>query len=182
MRKVILKMDLSTDGFVATSDRNVRFIFPYFDDDFTEAVLSILWEADIHIMGSGSYRDQAAYWPGSDEVFAHPMNSIPKVVFSQTLQEANWSDSEIASGNIVEEIERLKAQPGNIILAHGGIRFARSLIHYNLIDEFRLIFHPVALGNGFPLFSELSSPLKLSLEKSQPFRSGSILNYYKPIN
>jgi dihydrofolate reductase len=93
---------------------------------------------------------------------------------------AAWADSTIASGELAEEIARLKQQPGKDILAHGGARFAQSLASQGLIDEYRLLVHPVALGSGLALFSALSKPIDLRLVSSTVFVSGAIAHIYRP--
>jgi len=93
---------------------------------------------------------------------------------------STWTDAEIASGDIVDEINRLKQQDGKPILAHGGASFVRSLVKHNLIDEYRLVIHPVALGTGLPLFSTLENPLKLRLINSVSFGCGTMANTYQP--
>ena len=103
------------------------------------------------------------------------MNTIPKVVFSNTLKHAEWQGTRIVSGNVVTEITGMKHEPGKYILAHGGAAFAQSLTALGLIDEYRLIVHPVVLSDGLPLFDE---PMKLKLQKSTAFPSGSILLVY----
>jgi dihydrofolate reductase len=171
--------------------------------------------AGLHIMGSRTYQDLAAYWPSSTEPFAAPMNDIPKVVFSRrghleppgeesttqafkdaarinlpgnsissnekNLLEAQWVNSKVAGGDLTEEINSLKQQPGKAILAHGGSRFAQSLVKLGLIDEYRLLIHPVVLGNGLPLFSALNKPVDLNLISSLKFNSGIIANVYHPV-
>jgi dihydrofolate reductase len=92
-----------------------------------------------HIMGRVTYESMAEFWPKFDNPVAKAMNDTPKVVFSKTLGSANWSESRIASGDTAEEIARLKAEPGGDIVAHGGVRFARSLIRLGLVDEYRLL-------------------------------------------
>jgi dihydrofolate reductase len=86
----------------------------------------------------------------------------------------------IASGDLKEEIIRLKQQPGKDILAHGGASFARSLASLGLVDEYKLLVHPVALGKGLPLFSALPKPLDLKLVSSTPFKGGAIAHIYQP--
>ena len=108
------------------------------------------------------------------------MNDIPKVVFSRTLQSADWPQTRIARGDTAEEIARLKAVPGGEILAHGGTQFARSLIRLGLADQYRLWVLPAATGRGAPLFTGLDKPLKLRLEKSTAFPSGILELVYSP--
>lgn len=93
---------------------------------------------------------------------------------------ASWRNASIANGNLADEIARLKQQPGKDILAHGGAGFARSLIQARLIDEYRLVVHPVAIGKGLPLFSDLSEPLYLGLVSTTVFRSGAVALVYRP--
>jgi dihydrofolate reductase len=157
MRKVVLKMDVSLDGFVGTSSAEVDWIFANIDDELRALRLDQLWQAGVHIMGRHTYEDMAAYWPTSDHPYAAPMNEIPKVAFSKTLKEAGWTDSRVATGDTAEEIARLKRQDGKDILAYGGASFAQSLSRLGLVDEYRLFVHPVVLGSGLPLFSSQST-------------------------
>jgi len=92
----------------------------------------------------------------------------------------SWAEPMVARGDLAEEVVRLKEQPGNFILAHGGAGFARSLVASGLIDEYRLVIHPVALGRGQPLFSELRSPADLRLISATPFGSGVVAAVYQP--
>ncbi len=211
-RKLVLKMSVSLDGFVAGPDGEIDWIFRTSGGDSMEWVLDTLREAGVHIMGSRSYHDMAAFWPYSDMPLAPPMNEIPKVIFSRTgirdgiradwtspaLAEAkarnaerhgvtptaavlrSWAEPVVARGDLAEEILRLKEQPGNFILAHGGARFARSLVASGLIDEYRLGIHPVVLGRGQPLFSGLRSPVDLRLVSATNFESGVVGAVYQP--
>jgi len=210
-RKLVLKMSVSLDGFVAGPNGEVDWIFRTSGgDDSTAWVLDTLRGAGVHIMGSRSYHDMAAFWPYSDLPIAAPMNDIPKVIFSRTglkntqadptpaLAEAkarnaqqhgvtptaavlqSWAEPTVAGGDLTEEILRLKAQPGHFILAHGGARFARSLVASGLIDEYRLGIHPVVLGQGQPLFSALRSPVDLRLISAVPFGTGVVGAVYHP--
>lgn len=92
----------------------------------------------------------------------------------------SWADPTVASGDLADEIRKLKEQPGNFILAHGGARFAQSLVATGLIDEYRLVIHPVVLGKGKPLFSELSKPADLKLVSATSFSSGAVAMVYHP--
>jgi dihydrofolate reductase len=141
-------------------------------------------------MGSRSYFAWAGYWPASTDLLAAPMNDIPKVVFTRqrslSLPVANhpnaasWAEAQIANGDLATEIERLKQQPGRDILAHGGAGFAQSLARLGLIDEYRLVVHPVALGAGLPLLADLPAPLHLKLMSTSIFGSGVAVHVYQP--
>jgi dihydrofolate reductase len=92
----------------------------------------------------------------------------------------SWAEPTVARGDLAEEVVRLKQQPGNFILAHGGAGFARSLVASGLIDEYRLVIHPVVLGRGQPLFSGLHRPVDLRLISATPFGSGVVAAVYHP--
>jgi dihydrofolate reductase len=169
MRKVILKMHVSLDGFVARLDGDLDWFRDAFDDELTAWEVEGLWRAGVHIMGRATYHDMAAYWPNSTEPFAQPMNELPKVVFSKTLKETDWEGSRVADGDLAEEISRLKEEPGKDILAHGGAGFAQSLSRLRLIDQYVLVVHPVALGEGLPVFGD---EIELRLLNAKTFNSG----------
>jgi dihydrofolate reductase len=128
-------------------------------------------------MGRVTYEAMAGYWPTSTHPYAALMNDIPKVVFSKTLDRADWPDSEIARGDIADEIARLKREPGKDLIAHGGASFAQSLSRHDLIDEYRLMIHPVAIGSGLPVFKDLTTPLRLQLIDARTFGGTSVRVY-----
>jgi dihydrofolate reductase len=114
-------------------------------------------------------------------VYADVMNEVPKVVFSRTLTRADWAESRIAGGDLAEDIERLKREAGGAILAHGGATFIDSLIRERLIDEYRLVIHPVVIGHGTGLFSALREPLRLDLVEARTFPSGTAIHVSRPV-
>ena len=130
--------------------------------------------------GEITYEDMASVWPKGSGVYADVMNEIPKVVFSKTLTRADWPESQIASGELAEDIDGLKREPGRVILAHGGATFIGSLIRENLIDECRLVIHPVVIGNGTGLFGPLREPRRLGLIDARTFPSGTAIHTYRP--
>jgi dihydrofolate reductase len=129
-------------------------------------------------MGAATYRDMAAHWPQDTSVFAAPMNEIPKVVFSRTLATADWRDTRIVAGDLAEEIKRLKQEPGDYLLAHGGTQFARSLCLSGLIDEYRLRVHPVVLGEGQRIFVK---PINIEPITTTAFIGGAVAHVCRPL-
>jgi dihydrofolate reductase len=210
MRELILKMSMSIDGFVASADGGAEWIFGTRDDEAVAWTVDTVWNASLHIMGSRTFRDMAAYWPASTDVFAPPMNRIPKAVFSKQgasiLPGANtaaapaagrgsarpeqhgdlkpgadsWAQAYVATGGLNEEIAKLKSGHGKPIIAHGGASFARSLVASGVIDQYALLVHPVALGKGLPLFAGLTAPKRLKLVRSTSFPGGSVAQIYRP--
>jgi dihydrofolate reductase len=182
MRKLVLKMSVSLDGYVCGPNGEIDWLFDSLDEGASAWLVDTLSQAGVHLMGSTTYRDMAAYWPQSDEVFAAPMNEIPKFVFSRTMTEAAWPDSHVIDGNLAGEIGRLKQLSGGYMLAHGGVRFARSLVALGLVDEYRLLVHPVALGKGRALFGELEAPLPLKLVEATRFGGGAVAKVLRPMS
>jgi dihydrofolate reductase len=176
MRPLILKMEISLDGFVGRPDGDVEWIFRTFDDELSKHAVELLGSAGVHAMGRVTYEDMAAHWPTSDEPYAPPMNDIPKVAFSRTLEHADWGPVRIARGDLAEEVAALKAEAGGPILAHGGASFAQSLSRVGLIDEYRLHVHPDVLGEGLPIFAD---PAQLRLLSARAFPAGTVALHYE---
>lgn len=194
MRELILKMSMSLDGFVSDLDGTNTWMHGS-DPESKAWAVETTWNASLHIMGSRSFLAMAGFWPTSTMEFAPPMNQIPKAVFSKqgpailsslnTTAEpqpgaGSWAEAYVASGDLAEEIARLKAQEGKPIIAHGGVSFARSLVAHRLVDQFILGVHPIALGKGLPLFSELAAPTPLKLVSSKAFPGGAVAQIYRP--
>jgi dihydrofolate reductase len=184
--RLVLQMGISLDGFVAVPSgdgltpvmEGGSGLAPE-DPELTQAKLAWAWEAGAHLMGRVTYEEMASYWPSSTHDYAAPMNEIPKVVFSSSLEHADWPESRIARGDLAEEIENLKRESDKDLIAWGGARFAQSLARLGLIDEYRLTTHPVAVGDGEPLFKDLSTPALLRLVESRTFTSAT-LHVYTP--
>lgn len=181
MPKVICSFWVSLDGYSCDPGTELYRIMEEISDDEHEGyIVNRLRRAGTHIMGRVTYQEMADFWPKSDYPVAAPMNDIPKVVFSRTLQSAGWPESRIASGDTAQEIARLKQEPGGEIVAHGGTQFIRSLIQLGLVDEYRLTVLPVAVGEGAPLFTGLARPMVLRLVTSTAFPSGILELVYSP--
>jgi dihydrofolate reductase len=180
MRPVVLQMGVTLDGFVHGEKGYEDWGLPPEDDEVVAWKVASLREAGTHIMGRVSYEAMATVWPTATGVYADVMNEIPKVVFSKTLTHADWPESRIASGDLTDDIDRLKREPGGVILVHGGATFVDALIGGGLIDEYRLVIHPVAIGHGTSLFGALGQPLRLNLVEARTFPGGTAIHRYQP--
>jgi dihydrofolate reductase len=180
MRPVVLQMGITLDGFVHGDKGYEDWGLPPEEDDLVAWKVASLRDSGTHIMGRVSYEVMASVWPTATGVYAEVMNEIPKVVFSKTLTRADWPESRIASGDLAEDIDRLKGEPGGVIMAHGGATFVDALIRGGLIDEYRLVIHPVVIGHGTSLFSALPQPLRLNVIEARTFPSGTAINVCRP--
>jgi dihydrofolate reductase len=176
MRRVIVKMEMSLDGFVGARGVSSGWPAGYFDDDeFTAYELGVLESAGVHAMGRVSYQDMAPYWPTSNEPFAAPMNEIPKAVFSRSLTEADWPETRIYP-DLEEGMASLRSEDGAPVLVHGGSDLVQQLTRLDLVDELRINVHPEVFGDGLPLFGAAA---KWSLENVRRY-GGSLALTYTP--
>jgi dihydrofolate reductase len=182
MRKLRLQQHVSLDGYILEEGTEFSRWWEALpnDDEMEEYFVAELRRAGTHIMGRVTYQAMAAYWPASAEPVAPVMNDIPKVVFSKTLQSADWPESRIAGGDTVEEIARLKAEPGGEIVAHGGVQFVQSLARLDVVNEYRLYVYPIAAGTGSSLFAEIEGLQPLRLVSNTAFPSGAVELVYEP--
>src|SRR5215467_2711201 len=179
--RVVLQMGVTMDGYVAGVDEGDWRLGPEHPDVQAWKVAS-LRQVATHIMGRVTYEQMAAHWPNATDEYAAFMNDLPKVVFSSTLRAADWPNSRIARGDLTNEIDALKRESSGEIMAHGGAAFVQSLSRHGLIDEYRLVVFPVALGKGLPLFKDLVEPLRLNLAEANSFPGGTLINVYRRID
>ena len=197
MVSLVLKMSISLDGYVAPPDGSGGWKLAGRSDDARDWVVETVSNAGAHLVGAATYTEWAAYWPSASGPFAEPMNEIPKVVFARSGRPAiepapanaktepsaealaSWRDARVASGALADEIARLKREEGKPIFAHGGATFAQSLVRANLVDEYRLVVHPVALGCGKPLFATLDARSMLALVECTRFDGGAVGLVYR---
>jgi dihydrofolate reductase len=173
---LVLKMSVSLDGYVAPIDGSTDWVAAGRSEDGARWTVETLSNASAHLVGATIYSAWAGFWPGASGPFAKPMNEIPKVVFSDSLASADWGETTIATGGLAAAITRLKQERADgYLLAHGGTRFARSLVETGLIDEYRLVIHPVVLGAGERLFS---APLTIAPISTTAFSGGAVAHVF----
>jgi dihydrofolate reductase len=181
MRKLVVSTGMSLDGLVARPGRLGAGGWGLRPEDPALKQHKLDWFGDVglHLMGRNTYEEMSSFWPTSEDPYALPMNTIPKVVFSKTLERANWEGTRIARGELASEIAQLKREGENDMIAWGGAAFVQSLSNAGLVDEYRLIIQPVALGDGLPLFRGLNGPLRLELIDARTYATGAALHVYQ---
>jgi dihydrofolate reductase len=179
MRKVTFAINITLDGYCGHESGIA-------DDESHAYFTGLLRESDVHIFGRDTYHLMYPYWHdvavnGSESAvineFARIFDSIPKIVFSTTLQSVEWNNTTLLHSNLREEILKLKEQPGKNI-AIGSLKIASQVAGWDLIDEYHLVFHPVIAGKGPRLFDSVDNRI-LKLVDSKTFRSGVIALHYK---
>jgi dihydrofolate reductase len=181
MRKIIAAEFVSLDGVMESPD---QWHFPYFNDEMGQEIGAAMGAADAMLMGRVTYEEWAAYWPNQDaddNEIAGYMNGVRKYVVSTTLEEPlEWQNSILINENVAEEIARLKEQPGGNISISGSGGLVRSLLRGDLLDELRLMVHPVIVGSGKRLFADEGDRKALELVDSRTFSTGVVYLTYRP--
>jgi dihydrofolate reductase len=185
MRKIIFFMLTSLDGYFEGPEGDINW--HNVDEEFNEFAIEQLNTVGTLLFGRVTYELMASYWPTpaattDDPNVAGKMNSLPKIVFSRTLDKVEWNNTRLVKNNFVEEISKLKQQPGKDLIIFGSSDLAVSFIPHGLIDEFRIMINPVILGGGKTLFKGLLHKLDLKLIKTKIFKSGNVLLYYAKNN
>ena len=183
MRKVFLFNMTTLDGFFEGMDQDINW--HHTDDEFNEFAIDQLNEIGTLLFGRVTYQMMASYWPTEsaikdDPIVAGLMNSLPKIVFSKTLDQAEWNNSRVVKENVAAEVLKLKEQSGKDIAIFGSSDLAVTLAENGLIDEYRIIVNPVFLGHGTPLLKGIKDKIELKLLEAKVFKSGNVLLYYAP--
>jgi dihydrofolate reductase len=185
-RRLILLMSVSLDGFVARPDGVIDWLaedderIADHGDQRHRVTLELLGQIGLIVLGRGAYEDMVRGWPGSDNPMARLMNTLPKVVFSQSLSGVDWNNARLTRRPLEEEIPELKREAGSDMIVFGGARIAHSLIRGRLVDEYRLTVHPVALGAGLSLMHGLPEPQRLELVSSTAYADGCVTQVLRP--
>jgi dihydrofolate reductase len=186
MRKVTLQMLVTLDGFIAGPKGELDWFL--MDEEMWKAENDLLRTVDTALFGRVAYQEFANYWPAAGKNPSSPKNEIDfaqwiektaKIVFSKTLEQAEWNNSRLVKEKIAEEISKLKQQPGMDLLIFGGAGIAQTFMNLGLLDEYRLRVHPIILGRGIPLFKDLNDRHKLKLIKARTFQSGVVELFYQ---
>ena len=184
MRKIILMMSISIDGFIEGPHRELDWHMV--DDELHTHFNEQLSAMSAFLDGRATYELMAAFWPTADTdpastgpmvEFARIWRDMPKIVFSRTLERADWNTT-VVRDLVAEEVMALKARPGGD-MALGGADLAAAFMRHDLIDEYRLYVHPIVIGQGKPLFQRSSARIKLRLAETRTFGNGVVLLRYQ---
>lgn len=187
--KLIVSMFVTADGVMEDPGGNEGtphggWSFQFWSDEAGKYKLDELFASDALLLGRVTYQGSAAAWPGrtDEEGFADRMNSLPKHVVSTTLtdQDLSWNNSHLISDNVADAVRKLKEQPGQDILVGGSGQLVRTLMQHGLVDEYRLMVHPIVVGGGKRFFADGIDRKVLELAASQPIAAGVVLLVYRP--
>ena len=188
MRKVIVSMMVSLDGFFAGPKGEIDWHIV--DEEFNRYAVDLLNTVDTILFGRVTYQLFESYWPAaalspstskSDLEISHKINNMTKIVFSKTLEKVEWKNARLVKEVIPDEIVKIKKQPGKDMVIFGSGSIVSTFAQLGLVDEYRIIVNPVVLGSGKPLFKDIRGRINLKLLKTKTFSSGNVLLVYQPV-
>lgn len=181
MAKIIVFNMVSLDGFFAGVDGDISW--HNVDAEFNDfAIEQLQREAGVILFGRTTYDLMASYWPSEqvikeDPIVARLMNNTPKIVFSRSMGKADWNNTKLMQEINADDIKKLNQEADKNIFIFGSGQIVQEFAKLGLVDEYRLMFNPVVLGQGKPLFN---GRIKFKLLKSKEFKNGNVLLFYEP--
>ena len=185
MRKLVLFAHISLDVFAGDIHGGLDFLS--YNEELKQFAEELVETVGAPVYGKNTYHLMEGYWPtvldnpnASEHSLKHArwVQQIPKIVFSTTLPSADWNNTTLIKDNVVEEVNKLKQQPGKDLAIFGSPGLAKSFMNLGLIDEYKLTLHPVILGEGISLFDSNKQMSNLKLMESRTFGSGVVTLHY----
>ncbi len=186
MRKVIASVFVTVDGYMVGPNEDIGWVTNNFNEEMAKYAGDLMNSMDTILLGRVTYEIMTNFWPANTEETppgAEKMNTTPKIVFSRTLEKAEWgkwSNARVVKDNAAEEITRLKRLPGKDMVIYGSANLVQGFTQFGLIDEYQLLVHPLVLGGGKRLFADMAHPVNLRLLKAEPFKNGVVVLHYEP--
>jgi dihydrofolate reductase len=186
MRKIILAMSVSLDGFIEGPNHDMTWMRTDSPEDWND-LFEMLDSVDLLLLGGGMFAEYRDYWKNTltnptasagELNYAHWAEKHKHIVFSKTMKDPQWENTNVNGGNVIEEVKKIKAQAGKNIYAVGGAKFASSVLDAGLVDELRLVINPWVLGEGKSLFIGNRNRHKLKLVDTKTMTGDTILVRY----
>jgi dihydrofolate reductase len=189
MRKIIVTMWTTLDGFIAGPNGEMDWVGAFYDEAMGNYEYDLVSAADTLLLGRVTYQSFAGAWPHVPEnpnaqkgevEYAHRLNAMRKIVFSRTLPHAEWNNSTLLKEIVPAEFNTMKQEPGRDMVIYGSASIVRALTNLGLIDEYQLLVHPIVIGSGKPLFKDIEHKVNLKLINTRTHPSGVVILYYQP--
>jgi dihydrofolate reductase len=189
MRRLKLQVQITLDAFIARTGGEQDWMTWEWDKDLETYTSKLTENVDQILLGRKLAADFIPYWeeaaskPDAED-YAKNFHQLPKLVFSNSLRpedvkEKKWKNTRVVTGDLAQEIPRLKEATGGDMIVYGGANFISSLIREGLIDDYYFYINPVAISTGLPIFHRIEKDLELSLIESRGFDCGIVVNHYR---
>jgi len=184
MRKLIVFNNVTLDGYFTDANGDMSWAHKQ-DPEWKAFIEENASGGGELLFGRITYQLMASYWPTpyameNDPLIAEGMNTLPKVVFSRTLDKASWNNTKLVKTGLPDEIRKMKKAPGKEMVIFGSGNLISQLAEEGLIDEYQIVVHPVVLGKGRTMFEGVKRKLPLKLTKTRTFGNGNVLLWYEP--
>jgi len=185
MRKLQAFLHISADGYFTGPGGDLSWTRHDQDPEYKQWADENTRGESVLVFGRTTYQMMASFWPSPmaqerEPAMAQKMNASTKVVFTRSLSEATWNNTVLVQGDAIEEMQKLKQQPGATLTILGSGSLVRQFAEAGLLDEVQLLITPIALGGGRTLFEGIKKKLDLDLVSSRTFKNGKVLLVYKP--
>lgn len=185
MPRLIVFNSVTLDGYFTDKNGDMSWAHQSNDPEWNEFVEGNASGGGVLVFGRVTYEMMKSFWPTPAAlqqfpVVAERMNSLPKVVFSRTLNQAEWKNTRLMKGDLAAEIRKLKEGPGEDMAIMGSGSIVSQLAQEGLIDEFQLVLNPIVLGQGRTMFDGIKEKLRMKLTKTRTFGNGNVLLCYEP--
>ena len=190
MRRIIASTFVTLDGFIVGPNEDMSWVMNNFNQEMGDYAGNLMNSMDTILLGRVTYEGMVKFWPFQTEATApgaEKMNTTPKIVFSKSLQMAewgSWNNARVLKDRVAEELSQMKQASGQDMVIYGSANLVQNLTRLGLIDEYQLLVHPIILGSGKPLYSRMAeghlSGIKLTLSRTQIYQNGVVVLYYQP--
>lgn len=186
MRKLTVFNSITLDGYFAGVNGDISWAHGTKEDPDWDAFVAKNAEGGaVLVFGRITYELMKSYWPTpaaikSDPVVAEQMNSLPKVVFSRTLDKASWNNTKLVKGDVAAEMQKMKKESGKDMVIFGSGSIVSQLAQEGLIDEYQIVVVPVVIGKGRTMFDGIKEKLTLKPTRTRTFGNGNVLMCYEP--
>ena len=183
MPKLIVFNHISLDGYFVDSNNQMSWAKTHIDDEWNSFVTENARGGGVLLFGRVTYQMMASFWPTEAALQSMPevakqMNSLPKVVFSRTMDHAGWNNTRLIKNNLIEEVRKMKQGTGEGMVIMGSGTIVAQLTEANLIDQYQVVINPVILGNGRTMFENVKTK-ELKLTKTRQFKNGNVFVSYE---
>lgn len=184
MRRLMVFNNITLDGYFTDKNNDMSWAHKNADEEWNKFTSENAGGGGVLLFGRKTYDLMVSFWPTKQAYDMMPqvaegMNKLPKVVFSRTMDKAEWNNTKLVKENIVEEVRRMKSEPGDNMVIMGSGSIVSQLTQARLIDEYQMIVHPLVLGSGRTLFEGVTEQLRLKRTNSRTFKNGNVLLTYE---